>query len=132
MVSSSSRRLLLLAVALYWAALFVATHLPSTDPAESDRKIPHLDKLVHAAAFAGLAVLVCSFAAVTWPPSPRMAAAVVGLLAAYGALDELTQGLVLSRYPSGWDWLADVVGAILGVLVFGVASRVLRSTAGTG
>ncbi|WP_425619489.1 VanZ family protein [Anatilimnocola sp. NA78] len=36
-------------------------------------------------------------------------------IAVYGAVDEITQGLIPGRSPDVFDWIADVGGAALGV-----------------
>lgn len=104
----------------YWLALFVGTHLPPTFPG-----LPgdNSDKLVHAAAFAGLAWLL----ATAWQSSVgrlngrhlRFAWLAVVL---YGAADELTQ-LLVGRSATMGDWLADAAGAALGLVIFAVWQR---------
>jgi VanZ family protein len=104
-----------LALAGYWLAMFVATHVPRQFPA-----LPRegTDKMVHVAAFAVLAWLV----AVAWEQSVgRLNGAhlrvVWCLLAVYAAIDEATQPLV-GRSASIGDWFADAVGAALGLIAF--------------
>jgi VanZ family protein len=104
----------------YWIVLFTATHLPRDFPAlPSDR----FDKVVHAAAYAILAWLVAK----AWEKS---AGRLTGrhlrfawfALVVYAAFDELTQ-LLVGRYASFGDWLADCVGAALGFVVFAAWRR---------
>ena len=113
-------RLWQIALACYWVALFVGTHLPL-------ERVPQLEKMVdkwaHAFAFAVLAGLF----ATTWELSAgrlnaRHLMRVWFILALYGAFEEATQPFV-GRYASVWDWLADVVGAALGLLLFVWARR---------
>ena len=75
-----------------------------------------VDKLVHGTLFAALAF------------SGRWAGVGRGVLAAllvlYGAVGELLQGIpVLQRDPSVGDWVADVIGVLAGLLVWGLLSR---------
>ncbi|MEX0610512.1 MAG: VanZ family protein [Pirellulales bacterium] len=99
----------------YWAALFVATHLPRVTlslPGENT------DKLIHFAAFAILAV----FAALAWQLSAGRLTArhlcwIWVLIAIYGALDEWTQSAV-GRNASASDWAADAGGAAIGLMLF--------------
>jgi VanZ family protein len=45
----------------------------------------------------------------------------VALVAAgslYGASDEIHQGFVPGRSPEVWDWVADTLGSIAGVLAY--------------
>ena len=101
---------------LYWLAMFIGTHLPGTpvppDPARS------WDKVEHVTAFAGLAVLLCVAGALWRGASQRLLAAVLGLLALYGVMDEATQRFLPYRTPDTGDWLANILGSGLGLSLF--------------
>jgi VanZ family protein len=110
-----------LLLAGYWLALAVGTHLPPTFPG-----LPgdNTDKLVHAAAFAGLAWLL----ATAWQNSTgrlnrRHLRFAWLAIAAFAAADEVTQRLV-DRDASASDWLADAAGAAGGLAVFWAWQRV--------
>jgi len=124
MESTRGRRWKLVAVlallaALYWAGMFVATHIPIRTTPIGD---PYsLDKLQHLTAFAALAALLNALAAVVGWRSWNHAAAIVCFIAVYAMVDEATQ--ISPRQPEVLDWLADVTGACLGVLLFAVVSR---------
>ena len=119
MLSNSFLRRWVAVVAMggYWLALFTLTHLP-IDPTGRGPGIPCLDKLLHAAAFAGLAVLACLAVAAFRPPTTGILLAMVGVLAVYAAADELTQGFVRHRLPDAKDWVADMLGIVIGVVAF--------------
>ena len=68
---------------------------------------PHADKAVHAGIFAVLAVLLYQ--------ATGHAAFAVALASMFGAFDELHQATVPGRDANVWDWVADTLGAILGV-----------------
>ena len=68
-----------------------------------------VDKLVHASLFAALAVTG------RWAGVSRVVLAPALVL--YGAVSELIQG-VIGRDAAVGDWLADVVGVLLGLLVW--------------
>jgi hypothetical protein len=69
---------------------------------------PGVDKLVHLLLFAALAVSA-RWAGIGW-------SAAAGLLVPYAAVSELLQGLPqLGRSADVLDWLADVVGILLGL-----------------
>lgn len=94
--------------------LFVLTSLPSTKL--PDPKIN--DKIEHYLAFAILAVLL-SMAfhfqekiklLYKWP-----FLSTVLLIAVYGLLDEVHQLYVPGRYCDIYDWVADVLGGLMGV-----------------
>ena len=118
-----------LVLAIYWLALFVATHLPKTQTLGTANQ---LDKLVHAAAFAGLALLL----ATTWQLSAgrlighHLRAAWI-VLVCYAALDEWTQTFA-GRDASLADWLADAAGAALGLALFAWLNRRGRESFATG
>jgi VanZ family protein len=117
-------RLSKLALGLYWLALVVATHIP---PGPQLAPVETNDKVLHFLAYGALAFLVCT----TW----ELAAGVLNgrhlvfawlAVVAFGAIDELTQ-MVVGRDCSVWDWLADACGAAIGVAVFVVVRRIVRS-----
>ena len=94
-----------------WAALIlVLTSIPA--PPETSGGIPHLDKLVHLALYAGQGWFVTRALRSRRPMT--LAAALVAI-AAFAAFDEWHQGFV-ARDPAVLDWLADVVGAFLGIM----------------
>lgn len=125
---SARRWLAVLAIGAYWVALFTLTHLP-IDPASHTVNVPHLDKLLHAAAFGGLAVLACLAVAAFRPPTAITLLAVVFFLAVYAAADELTQGFVPHRVPDAKDWIADMLGVGAGIVTF-AAGRLLWRVGG--
>lgn len=103
-----------LAAGLYAAAIFVQSGLPAVLEAPG---VPGADKLLHAAAYGLLAVLVAR-ALSAWPAAGRsptwIAVAAAALAALYGASDELHQALVPARTSDVGDWLADALGAAAG------------------
>jgi VanZ family protein len=126
MLCFSSRRFwLVLALVLYWLALFIGTHLPLPDDPQREKKVPHGDKLVHAAAFAGLALLVSAAIHSERPSKPGQWFFVLLILTAYAAVDELSQGLVRNRVPDGGDWVADIAGVMVGIALFSAGRRFL-------
>ncbi len=85
--------------------------------------VPHLDKAVHVAVFA--AVAVCA----RWCGLPR--SPVVVALLAHAVLSEVVQGVLLSgRSADPLDAVADVVGVVLGALVPVPGARRAGSGAG--
>jgi len=111
--------LLLLAVlAVYWLTLAITTHIPRLEP-----KLPisHPDKWVHAAAFCVLALLLAWNWSLRATFGMRQALLTFAILAAYGAIDEITQ-IPVGRHGNLADWAADLLGAALGVTLF-IAAR---------
>src|SRR4051812_39987978 len=97
--------------------LLTATHLPPNSlllPAEEH----NLDKVFHFSSYAILAGLL----ATAWQLSSGILTSrhlrwVWCAVAIFGALDELTQ-IAVGRDCSIWDWLADALGAVCGLVVF--------------
>ena len=104
-----SRGVFAVAVLVSLAVLFApASDVPSAPPG--------VDKLVHAVLFAALA------ATGRW--AGVRTGALVALLVGYAVVSELVQGLTpLARSASVADGVADVVGILLGLLLWGVVSR---------
>ena len=103
-------RLATVLLVLYWIALFIATHIPVSDPV---RHLPGGDKMAHLLAYAGLAYLF-AFALQGRNRSLVGYACVLGVVAAYGLVDEWIQSFV-GRSASIKDWIADVAGGVAGV-----------------
>jgi VanZ family protein len=110
--------ILAVVVGLYWVAMFAGTHLPFQTTPKGD---PYsLDKLEHITAFAVFAILLCTAGSFTPLSRTVLYSGVLVFIAAYAAIDEVSQRFVIERTPDVFDWLADVVGAALGVLGFAI------------
>jgi VanZ family protein len=107
-------------LAAYWIALFTATHLPPSVPIVPGTEG---DKLAHLIAYAILALLIACYwqASAGWLGREHFLWIVL-VCAAFGAIDELLQ-IPVGRYASALDWIADVLGAVVGVAVFAVWRR---------
>jgi hypothetical protein len=102
-----SRGVFAVVVLVSLAVLFAPpSDVPSTPPG--------VDKIVHASLFAALA------ASGRWAGVAR--AVLAGALAAYAALSEVVQGMI-GRDATVGDLLADVVGLLVGLLVWEWAAR---------
>ena len=108
------RRIAIILLSIYWLALFVGTHIPL-------RKIglPGNDKLLHLLAYGGLAFLL-AWAVAGARPTWRSILAVLLVVSTYGIVDELTQSLIPSRSSDLGDWIADVAGALFGLVCYRV------------
>src|SRR3954453_6522368 len=109
----------------YLLALLIGTHLPPGAPLLP--LFEGIDKVCHFSAYMILAGLI----ATTWQLAAghlmsahlRWTWAGVAIL---GAIDELTQ-IPVGRDCSFWDWVADIFGAAVGLLLFvGVRRLMLR------
>lgn len=114
---------------LGWMALIAVT---SHFPGDSLPAVPFegADKAVHVAIYAVLGVLGTGALARLLPQWPRplwgSAALLVG--AVFGALDEYHQGFIAGRQASMEDWLTDLLGLALAVIVARAARGRLAGT----
>jgi VanZ family protein len=109
-----STKTVMLLLAAYWLALFVGTHMPG-------RYLEHIhiwDKLAHCGSYAGLAFLLALFLGLRHQPVWSLYALVFAVTAFYGVADELGQMFVPERAASVGDWMADLVGAAIGLAVY--------------
>lgn len=104
---------------VYWALMYLVTHLPGIDEwrPRGGWPIRDPDKYVHFFAFAGW-VLVWAWLLEGHGRRVGRSALIVLFLggAVYAAFDELTQGLV-GRTPDWIDWVMDIAGLIAGVII---------------
>lgn len=114
----------LLPVCVWAVAIFVASSIPSQDlPAEG---IFEYDKLIHMAiylVFAALVYRALRFEGISHALRAHATALTIGIVAFYGMTDELHQHFVPGRTMDVFDWLADVAGGVLCVVVFSYLSR---------
>jgi VanZ family protein len=106
------------AVAVWAAAIFVQSALPSVMDTSAGAG---MDKIVHMAVYALLAVLLCR--ALSLSPMARrtllsIAAAASLIATLYGVSDELHQALVPARCADVADGIADLVGSVLGATLW--------------
>ena len=112
---------LAVALGLYWVAMFAGTHLPmATTPANDPYS---LDKLEHIGAFAVLAILLCSLGAAFGFGLRTLCIGAFLVVALYGMFDEASQALVSHRKADVVDWLADMIGAAVGIAAFWFVGR---------
>lgn len=113
------RQVTILALVGYWIALFVGTHLPVTQV-----HIKGNDKLLHYAAYSGLALLLTLV--LNWRAKGGLRLGhcllVIFGLAVFGGFDELTQPWV-NRQADWLDWFADLAGIVTGTLIGAALSR---------
>ncbi|MCC9645283.1 VanZ family protein [Rhodopirellula sp. JC740] len=108
-------RLGVLCLASYWIAIFVGTHLPKLPSA-----MPKLnDKVMHFAAFFGLAMLLCY--CTNSPRIWRRFPIIVAMCLVYACVDELTQSFVRGRHSDPMDFLADMAGTVTAVVLYATA-----------
>ena len=120
--SESFRRAAVVILAGYWLALFVATHIPKIPKA---LQAPGSDKWQHAIAYAGLAFLLINYRSFGKPLTWKLTLGVAGVVIVFGAVDELTQ-IPVGRDAEFGDWLADCLGALVGIGLYAVLQSRIR------
>ncbi len=106
------RRLILSACLVVWAGAIIATHIPAS-------RLPRTgvsDKFLHAAGYFVLSGLFWLTLWVHGVTGVKRIALIFFTMLAYAAIDEITQPLV-GREDSLGDWLADVTGAIIALIL---------------
>ena len=114
------RRCVLIACITIWLAAFSASHVPQ-------QHVPALhvtDVVLHAVGFFVLASLFSWMLASRGVAPFRRVVAVILVMAAYAAFDELTQPLV-NRTAAWGDWTADVLGAAAAAVLWSVISLIV-------
>ena len=95
-----------------WAAfILVLTTIPA--PAQAPGGIPHLDKVAHLMLYAGLGWLTGRALRTRQALPLALGLVAIGV---FGAFDEWHQEL-FNRTPDFVDWIADMIGASLGLVV---------------
>lgn len=106
-----------LSIPVVWAAAICWLSLIPSPP--SPPGILGWDKLLHAVAYALLALAVAQYLLIHCADSRRAAIYAALLAIAYGALLEILQHLMQNgRTAEWWDLAADVVGAVAGGVLF--------------
>ncbi len=114
---SPALRTLFMAMAIGWAAVIYL--LSSQTGLDVPPLFPGQDKVLHALVFAILGFLVAgTLLPAVHQTRKRHIVMAIGLIAAYGMLDEVHQHFVPGRMPDVLDVLADISGGILGVWLF--------------
>jgi VanZ family protein len=82
--------------------------------------IPQVDKLLHGGGYSLLGILFYRAYRSRWPNASAWTMANASFLSGsfYGVTDEIHQHFVPGRSADPWDWLADTVGALLGVMAY--------------
>ena len=113
------RRVLGVVLAAYWVAMFLGTHVDIAPPGP---EVPNSDKVVHFLGYCGLATLFAFWVATERRLTLKVVLGIMLTLAAYALFDELSQ-IPVGRECDVMDWVADMLGASLGVSVVAGLAR---------
>lgn len=106
---------------VYWLAMFLATHLPMPKVEAAPQ---NTDKLVHLVMYGGFSFLLAVWLTSRMVSKAKVIGGTLGMGAIYGLLDELLQIPIESRSADVWDFVMDLCGAVLGlVLLAGVRAK---------
>jgi len=106
------RRHLAVVCSIVWVAAFVTTHLPGG----AVPRVGVKDTTLHFVGYFVIALLFLLTLSARGVPRLRRAVLVFCTMAAYGAIDEITQPLV-RRSTDIRDWIADVAGTAVAIMV---------------
>jgi len=121
--------MLAILLTVVWVGAFAATHIPKL---HMPKDIHVSDKTLHAVGYFVLGAMLLLTCASRGRPRWTRVLLTLALLAAYGAVDEITQPLV-NRVAAFGDWLADIGGAVAAAIVIELALALTarrRPTAG--
>lgn len=113
----------LLVISVLWAILIlIISGMPGDSiPQSKFWKIPHFDKIVHMALYFPLGFFLMaefSLSSVRWIQKLSVWMALL-IVALYGGLIEVGQDyLFVNRSADWWDFFADILGGLLGILIF--------------
>lgn len=112
---------------LWWLLVFLVCTMSSDKVPNPGLSIPHLDKVVHALLFGGVAFL---FYARMYEMKPvhDLGKKIIAIISAtlFGAFIEIIQPLYFNRGQEWMDLLADGIGAIIAVLLAKQGIRILN------
>jgi len=120
-------------IVCFWAyglILLIATHAPARDVQfivrAADYGLLDPDKLLHMAAYGVLGLLAALAYGGRWQTMSSAAVTLFVLIAAWGAVDEMTQPL-FGRLADASDWVYDLIGGGIGLAAGFAASRWLTA-----
>lgn len=118
------RKWLFFRVIIWGIVILVLCLLPSKDLSRIDiPKIPHLDKVAHFVLFFFLAAFYYSWLQPTYTKKMWNIISTLLVVAVYGGIIEWLQHAYFSRTGDMIDWLADLLGGMLGILLYKTIHR---------
>lgn len=121
-LAAHKREFLYIPLVLYWFTLLLLTSLPSSAMPPTELS----DKIQHFLAFFGLGFLLnlALYFEQKYPLLNRYPALFTFIAgAAYAALDEIHQKFIPGRMCDILDWVADVIGLTIGIILINILIR---------
>ena len=103
-------------VLAYMVLIFILSSIPMIKP--PDLGLNAEDKIAHVLEYGVLGVLLARSALSRRPFSIRLLFTIFLIGTLYGISDEIHQKFVPNRFASPWDALADMIGVILGIIIY--------------
>ncbi|MBK7106218.1 MAG: VanZ family protein [Ignavibacteriae bacterium] len=120
-------KVLVIPLILYWIILFIGTTLPSTtyvDVFEISDKLKHLGAYLILAVLLGLNLHFQE----KWQGLSKFYLSYTFIICiTYGVLDEIHQIFVPNRSAEFFDWIADLSGTLIGILVIRIFINIIRN-----
>lgn len=116
-IKSNPQRYLYFPLGAYWIFLFIATSIPTLP---MPRMFDAQDKFEHFAAYFIFGVLLALSLAIQnhiFAIKRNFALSSFLIVLIYAGIDELHQLLIPGRYCDFFDWTADAIGGLLGILI---------------
>jgi VanZ family protein len=117
MAASHRQKLTIISLLVYWPFIFILAHIPIPSLV---RKAGVSDKAVHFIAYLVLVFLLWFAISPGRKVNWRRASAwwVLLVTVCYGVIDELLQGVVAGRSCDAMDFLADLIGVLMALILF--------------
>ncbi len=125
-IKENRLKVLIIPLILYWIVLFIGTTLPSSKYADF---FDISDKIKHFSAYSILAILLGLnlYFQEKWKNLSNFYLNYTFIICGlYGILDELHQLFVPNRSAEVLDWLADIGGTILGIILVRFFIKILK------
>ncbi|MBX3007794.1 MAG: VanZ family protein [Melioribacteraceae bacterium] len=116
-IKSNPQGYLYFPLGAYWIFLFTATSIPTIP---MPRMFDAQDKLEHLAAYFIFGVLLALSLAIQnhiYAIKRNFVLSSFLIVLIYAGIDELHQLLIPGRYCDFFDWIADVIGGVIGILI---------------
>lgn len=120
-------KVLVIPLIIYWLIIFIGTSLPSTSYVDV---FEISDKLKHFSAYLVLAILLAlnlHFQAKWKGIAQNYLISTFIICTFYGLIDEIHQMLVPNRSAEFLDWLADLSGTLIGILVIRIFINIIHN-----